>query len=222
MRVRRRRRGRIIPALVACFYAGIAVGWLLHAAFTPDPAPPARALADVPLEPRVERPSRQEHPAVDIARIADPTDAIETLRSRRLRLPLDDVDPEDMAGGFDQPRGPNRRHQAVDLIAPRHTPIHAVDDGTIARLIDHRTGGLSIYQRDWSGRFIYYYAHLQRYAPGLHEGQHVRAGDVVGLVGTTGNAPPDTPHLHFAILEQPDPRRWSGGRAIDPYLVFQP
>src|SRR5204862_4412166 len=103
----------------------------------------------------------------------------------------------------------------------RHTPIRAVEDGTIAKLFNSKAGGITIYQFDPDRAFCYYYAHLQRYAPGLHDGQQVSRGDIIGYVGTTGNAPPDTPHLHFAIFQLGADKRWWQGRPIDPYLVLK-
>ena len=114
-----------------------------------------------------------------------------------------------------------RVHEAVDILAPRHTPVQAVDDGTIAKLFPSKAGGNTIYQFDPNGRLCYYYAHLERYADGLHEGQAVSRGQVIGYVGTSGNAPPDTPHLHFAVNQLNADRHWWQGRALDPYEVFR-
>ena len=108
------------------------------------------------------------------------------------------------------------------MLAPRNTPVRAVDDGKIAKLFLSRAGGNTIYQFDPSERFCYYYAHLDHYAAGLHDGQLVAKGEVIGYVGTTGNAPPETPHLHLAILKLGDDKRWWKGTAIDPFLVFRP
>jgi len=160
--------------------------------------------------------------AGDPATSGDPNDAaITTLRHRRLRLPIDGAVVERLEGMFARTRDGSPPHEAVDIVAPRDTPIHAVEDGTIARLFTSTAGGLTIYQFDPDQRFSYYYAHLERYAPGLAEGQRVMRGDVIGFVGTTGNAPPDTPHLHFAIFELDAERQWWSGRPIDPYLVFK-
>ena len=87
----------------------------------------------------------------------------------------------------------------------------AVEDGVIGKLFTSARGGITVYQYDPTGAFCYYYAHLDRYAEGLREGQRVNAGDVMGYVGTTGNAPKDTPHLHFAIFRIDD--RAAGGKA---------
>jgi murein DD-endopeptidase MepM/ murein hydrolase activator NlpD len=121
---------------------------------------------------------------------------------------------------FQDARG-SRRHEAIDILAPRGTDVIAVDDGKIARIFTSAAGGLTVYQFDPSETFIYYYAHLDSYAPGLQEGSMLRKGDVVGKVGTTGNAPKDTPHLHFAISKVDPDKRWWGGTALDPFLVWR-
>jgi murein DD-endopeptidase MepM/ murein hydrolase activator NlpD len=136
-------------------------------------------------------------------------------------MPLDGADVESLKGGFAETRGSDRPHEAVDMLAPRNTPVHAVDGGSIAKLFTSKAGGLTIYQFDASGRLCYYYAHLERYADGLKDGQMVSQGDIIGYVGTTGNAPPNTPHLHFAVFELNADRHWWQGRPIDPYRVFK-
>ena len=79
----------------------------------------------------------------------------------------------------------------------------------------------TVYQFDPGGRLAYYYAHLEHYADGLREGQTVAQGEVLGYVGTSGNAPANTPHLHFGVFELDETHRWWKGKAIDPYLVFK-
>jgi murein DD-endopeptidase MepM/ murein hydrolase activator NlpD len=140
-----------------------------------------------------------------------------------IRLPLDDANVEAMKRGFAERRdGDSRGHEAVDMLAPRNTPVHAVEDGKIAKLFVSKAGGNTIYQYDPSGQFCYYYAHLDHYASSVQEGKPVSKGDIIGYVGTTGNAPANTPHLHFAIFKLDDQHRWWQGAAIDPYLVFGP
>ena len=127
-----------------------------------------------------------------------------------------------MEGNFAESRsGEPRGHEAVDILALRNTPIRAVEDGKIAKLFLSKAGGNTIYQFDPSERFCYYYAHLDRYADGLRDGQLVAKGEIIGYVGTSGNAPPNTPHLHFAIFELGDDKKWWHGTAIDPYLVYR-
>ena len=121
---------------------------------------------------------------------------------------------------FNDWRG-NHRHHALDILAPRGTPVVAATDGRIRKLLTSRAGGLTIYEFDPTQTLVYYYAHLDHYAAGLQEGDEVRAGDVIGYVGTTGNAPPNTPHLHFAIGVLPPGKQWWKGQAIDPYPILR-
>ena len=224
----RRRRGRMIPVLIACFYAGIAVGWWIHAAIggADRPAetveatagdssdPPVRAVSTVSDAPRAVAPA-----AATETIGADP---IASLRRHDLRVPIDDADVDDWKGHFEQRRGGGSRgHEAVDILAPRHTPVYAVEGGTIAKLFNSKAGGITIYQFDPDGEFCYYYAHLQRYAEGLADGKKISKGEIIGYVGTTGNAPPNTPHLHFAIFQLTTAKRWWEGKPIDPYLVYR-
>ena len=206
------------------FCAGLAMSWWLRGApplVLPAPAPafPAPAARGPTTITASEPPGGAQAPLHEPARIG--TDSVAELQRRTLRLPIEGAKVESLRGGFAERRNGNTRpHEAVDLLAPRHTPIRAVEDGTIARLFLSRAGGITIYQFDPSKRFCYYYAHLERYADNLREGQTVKTGDVLGYVGTTGNAPRNTPHLHFAIFELTKDERWWEGEAIDPYLVF--
>jgi murein DD-endopeptidase MepM/ murein hydrolase activator NlpD len=109
------------------------------------------------------------------------------------------------------------RHEAIDILEPRGTPVHAVVSGTVRKLFLSKPGGNTIYQFDEMGLYCYYYAHLDRYVAWLREGMQVERGDVIGFVGSTGNADPRTPHLHFAIFELGPERLWWRGKAINPY-----
>jgi murein DD-endopeptidase MepM/ murein hydrolase activator NlpD len=111
-------------------------------------------------------------------------------------------------------------HHAIDIMAPRNTPVRAADAGTVLQLSRSLLGGISIYQADQAERYCFFYAHLQGYAPGLSEGQSVARGQVIGYVGTTGNAPAGTPHLHFAIYLLDSARRCGAGTAINPYPLL--
>lgn len=159
--------------------------------------------------------------AVPTATMAPPADSPAELSDRALAIPVQGVTPDTLTRQFDDPRGASREHQAIDILAPRHTPVIAVEDGTIARLFLSKAGGTTIYQFDPSQRFCYYYAHLERYADGLREGEAVKKGQVIGYVGTSGNAPANTPHLHFAVFRLTDDKRWWEGTAIDPYDVLR-
>jgi peptidoglycan LD-endopeptidase LytH len=134
-----------------------------------------------------------------------------------LAIPVAGVARGDLTRQFDEHRSGGRSHQAIDIRAPRGTPVLAANDGRIERLLHNRLGGITVYQRDPARGFVYYYAHLQRYRAGLSEGDEVRKGEVIGYVGTTGNAPPEAPHLHFAIHRAGPDDRWWQGEPIDPY-----
>lgn len=136
-----------------------------------------------------------------------------------LLMPVAGADPERFRHSFVENRG-GRLHNAIDILAPRGTPVVAVADGVVAKIFNSAKGGLTVYQFDPTGTHCYYYAHLDSYAPGLHEGQQLRRGELVGTVGTTGNAPPGTPHLHFAVNVLDADRRWWGGTPIDPYPLL--
>ena len=172
-----------------------------------------------PALPAVPQPSRQA-PASESALPRIGADPMADLRSRQLTIPVRGVEADDLRSSFSEKRGTARVHEAIDILAPRHTPVIAVEDGTIARLFASQAGGTTIYQFDPKATYVYYYAHLQRYAPGLEEGARVRRGDVIGYVGTTGNAPEDTPHLHFAIFKMTDKKQWWDGTAIDPFGIL--
>jgi peptidoglycan LD-endopeptidase LytH len=136
-------------------------------------------------------------------------------------MPVSGIDPSSIHDTFDEMRGgATRRHDALDILAPRGTPVVATDDGTVKKLFTSVAGGLTVYQFDPDQRHCYYYAHLDAYAPGLHEGQILRRGDLIGYVGTTGNAAKDTPHLHFAVIRLDPDERWWTGTAIDPYPLL--
>ena len=143
---------------------------------------------------------------------------VANLRNRRLEIPVKGVDAGALVDSFNDARG-GRKHEAIDILAPRGAEVLAVEDGRIAKLFTSAAGGLTIYQFDRSQQFVYYYAHLDRYAD-VKEGNDVRRGDIIGYVGTTGNAPKNTPHLHFAIAKLDPDRRWWGGTPLDPFLVW--
>lgn len=170
-------------------------------AAAPVPAVPARAM---PVDPGAAPP------------VAAPTAPLPS----GLLVPVQGVAPAQLWPTFEDVRGEGRAHEALDIMAPAGTPVLAVVDGHIEKLFDSKQGGLTIYQFEPAGRHAYYYAHLERYAPGLAEKQQVRQGQVIGYVGSTGNADPAAPHLHFAIFVLGPEKRWWEGTAIDPYPLL--
>jgi peptidoglycan LD-endopeptidase LytH len=218
------RRVRLGCALLACFCTGALADGLLRMKYVRS-EPGVRDVATVRLRAETSGGAaaqlRGDTTRTASDRSSPPVAATTGLMpTGRLRVPIDGVEVEALKGGFDERRG-THPHEAVDILAPRNTPVLAVESGTIAKLFVSNAGGITIYQFDPSGRLAYYYAHLEKYADGLHEGQAVAQGDVIGYVGTTGNAPPGTPHLHFAVFELDETHRWWKGKAIDPYLVFK-
>lgn len=138
---------------------------------------------------------------------------------RAMIIPVAGVSRSAIRDMFDDARG-GRRHEAIDIMAPTGTPVIATDDGIVKKLFTSKPGGLTVYQFDPDQRFCYYYAHLDRYAPGLHEGQNLKRGEVLGYVGTTGNAPKNAPHLHFALIRLDKDRRWWKGTYVNPYPLL--
>ena len=161
-----------------------------------EPAPPAEKVSAPP--PRTPAPAR----------------------SARLLIPVKGVAAAALRDNFDDKRG-KRIHRALDIMAARGTPVLAAGDGRIAKVYTHALGGLCVYQYDANGEHAYYYAHLDAFAEGLKEGMELRRGDPIGFVGTTGNASPTAPHLHFAIIRLDADRKWYKGVPVNPfpYLV---
>ena len=137
-----------------------------------------------------------------------------------LLLPVQGLTRADLHDTFTDARSEGRVHDAIDIMAAAGTPVLAVADGTVEKLFDSKRGGLTIYQFEPSGRYAYYYAHLQRYADGLAEKQPIKRGQVIGYVGSTGNASAEAPHLHFAIFRLGPERHWWEGDALNPYPVL--
>lgn len=174
----------------------------------PAPAPsPTPELASVPVTVPATQP------------LSSPPSATEVI-TRSLIIPVPGIAPEAISDTFNEMRGSARRHEALDIMAPRGTPVVAVDDGVIKKLFTSQYGGLTIYQFDPSETVSYYYAHLDRYADGLKEGVAVKQGDVLGYVGSTGNASPSAPHLHFTIFRLGAEKRWWEGEALNPYPLL--
>ena len=145
----------------------------------------------------------------------------EALHARQLMVPVAGVSPQQVPDNFRAPRGWGVGiHGAVDILAPRGTPVLSADAGRVLRLHRNRKGGLTIYATDETERFVYYYAHLNAYGHGIIQGTHLARGQVIGFVGTTGNADRREPHLHFQVMVRPRGGRWWKGEPIDPRPFF--
>jgi len=148
--------------------------------------------------------------------------APDATTSTRLLFPVRGFENAPLRDTFAERRGV-RRHQALDIMAPRGTPVVAVDDGKVAKLLRNPIGGVTLYQLDRDESRVFYYAHLDSYAQGVSEGLAVRRGDILGFVGSTGNAPEHAPHLHFAIHELADgDKSWWRGTPVNPYPLLKP
>jgi murein DD-endopeptidase MepM/ murein hydrolase activator NlpD len=143
------------------------------------------------------------------------------LRARGLMVPVAGVAAASVPDTYDATRSESRRHEAVDIPALRGTAVVSADDGVVIALRQNRRGGLTVYATDPDRTFVYYYAHLDRYRDGLCAGSRVERGSVLGEVGTTGNADPSAPHLHFQVMQYPSDGRWWDGRPIDPRPFFE-
>jgi peptidoglycan LD-endopeptidase LytH len=181
-----------------------------------ESVPKARPVDEGPHDPLV---ARRSGPTISANTMVLGSD-VNDLRGRSLAVPVRGLDADQLVSSFHDARG-SRRHEAIDILAPRGSDVLAIENGTIAKLFTSNLGGLTVYQFDPSEKYVYYYAHLDSYAPGMKEGVTVQKGDVLGKVGTTGNAPENTPHLHFAISKLDPDKRWWGGTALDPFLVWR-
>jgi murein DD-endopeptidase MepM/ murein hydrolase activator NlpD len=150
---------------------------------------------------------------------AENDDGAAALASRRLIVPVTGIARASLRDTFNERRGASP-HEAIDIAAPRGTPVVAAGDGRIVKLFNSVPGGHTVYQFDPDQKFAYYYAHLDAYADGLKEGMPVKRGEVLGYVGTSGNATADAPHLHFAIFRLGPERHWWQGTPVNPFAFL--
>lgn len=164
--------------------------------------------------------SREATKVVRSAPVASPAASPPAASGDQLTIPVVGVKPGELTDSFAEARG-GRRHEAIDILALAGTPIVAAAPGTVEKLFRSEAGGNTVYVRSADRRTIYYYAHLRDYAQGLAEGQTVRRGQPLGTVGSTGNADPAAPHLHFAVLQTTQTATWwDSATAIDPYPLL--
>ena len=180
----------------------------------PTPAtstPRAETIPTIPATAPVPEAARQQQSAGDGAVL---------LAARRPMVPVEGIAPQALLDNYEQGRGA-RKHEAIDIMAPRGTRVFAVDDGKLVKLFRSVPGGLTAYQFDSQGELAYYYAHLDRYAEGLKEGAALKRGDLIGYVGSSGNASSEAPHLHFAVFRLGLEKKWWKGDPVNPYLALR-
>ena len=171
-----------------------------------------------PVEVPLPTDAETSAPAQHVTEISEPAQG----ETATLMIPVLDVSADELTDTYsDERAGGDRLHEAIDIMAPEGTSIVAAGPGTVERLFQSRAGGNTIYVRSADGQTIHYYAHLAEYAPGLREGQRIRRGQRLGTVGSSGNADPAAPHLHFAIMRTtPDAEWWEPATAINPYPLL--
>lgn len=146
---------------------------------------------------------------------------IPALRRQAPAVPVAGVAADKLVDSFDEMRGGTRRHNAIDIMAARNTPVVSVTAGRVLKLHNSVAGGLTLYASDATNRYIFMYGHLDSYRPGLVEGATLKRGEVIGFVGSTGNANPLGPHLHFVVTRSDNVKEWWKGTPINPYLVYR-
>ena len=192
----------------------------ISTAISPTPAPPSSMptiqSGTEPTPPSVNQTESAPQPS----ETAQPSPNL-SPSSTELLIPVAGVRPEQLRDTFQESRSEGRVHDAIDIPAPRGTPVLAAADGRILKLFQSKPGGTTLYQLSTDNRTVYYYAHLDHYAEGITEGRSVRRGDVIAYVGDTGNAGAGNYHLHFSILIVQDPKRYWEGTNINPYPLLR-
>lgn len=155
-----------------------------------------------------------------VSRRGKPSVNVPAASTSGLLIPVQGIAASQLTDTFTDARSANRLHDAIDIMAPAGTPVLAVADGHVEKLFDSKLGGLTIYHFNNDDTLAYYYGHLQRYADGISEKQSIKRGQLLGYVGSTGNASPDGPHLHFAVFMLGPEKQWWKGDAINPYPLL--
>lgn len=187
------------------------------------PAPSSQAAIDAALPAAPVVPTDLNELDLPVKPGAADSAALRTMpamNGAKLGVPVAGIKYAALADNFKQPRGSERQHEALDIMAPTGSRVLAVADGKLVKLFNSKPGGLTIYQFDPTATWAYYYAHLDRYADGVKEGMLLKKGDLIGYVGVSGNADPKAPHLHFAVFELTPARQWWKGTSINPYPLM--
>jgi murein DD-endopeptidase MepM/ murein hydrolase activator NlpD len=177
---------------------------------------PDLSQADLPLRPALEANALNTNSATSGAVVS----TVAATVPGKLLVPVEGVKSAQLTDTFYQPRGTQRQHEALDIMAPTGTPVRATADGKVVKLFQSKPGGLTVYQFDPSEQYAYYYAHLDRYADNIKEGMELKRGDVLGYVGASGNADPAAPHLHFAVVALTPEKQWWKGTPLNPFPLM--
>ena len=215
---------RVIALIIIAIAAGACARPVLYYP-TPvgQPAPqpaPAPSVSVTPADHGAAPTATQAGTAADLSASAVAAAGMAELRSRHIILPVATVTgPID--DSFDAERDDGERtHHAIDIMAPRGTPILSADDGRVLRMSSNKLGGITMYTTDPDGQLVYYYAHMERYNDAMTAGREIIKGDTLGFVGTTGNAPPNMPHLHFQVMVMPANGKYWEGEPINPFTLL--
>ncbi len=217
-------RGTLLFLLGALVGANVVYFVLTRAPHAPaDPTPPSAPIA-APMAAEAALPSAAPatgSPGTPATTPATPSPSPSPPPPPgRLSIPVQGIAATALRDTFNDARSEGRRHDAIDIMAPAGTPVLAAADGRIEKLFLSERGGITLYQFNPERTLAYYYAHLQRYADGIAEGQVLRRGQLLGYVGATGNADPAAPHLHFAVFALGPEARWWEGTALNPYPML--
>lgn len=215
--------GIVIGGAAVYNWAGKQRSFREVAQVTPQPSAGAVDPATPPTQPVGTRPRADlppDEPAGQFDVAGGTSASTSTLISAGLLIPVQGVTAAQLTDTFTDARSGGRVHDAIDIMAPAGTPVLAADDGTIVKLFNSKLGGTTLYEFDEKGDVAYYYAHLQSYAPGITENMKVKRGDVIGYVGSTGNASPSAPHLHFAVMVLGPEKDWWKGVSINPFPLL--
>ena len=186
-----------------------------------DSATPVRGFGPTELDSALRTDTTHALEVVDSTPAALPTAVDLGVLQRELTIPVAGIAKSELRDTYDEKRGGTRKHEALDILAPRGTAVLSAAPGRVLKLFNSKPGGLMVYAADSSERFILMYGHLDAYQPGLAEGQTLRRGQQLGIVGTTGNAPPTVPHLHFAVARSADVKQWWKGMPVNPFPMLR-
>ena len=234
MKWARHRRTRLALALLVTIVVAGALVWrvgrisrdgerkVLTWSATPSPSNSASAnTSGSPAEinsPTSAPPSPTVSPSVP--EIINPSSPTTPEAPPNLIIPVAGVRRDQLRDTFTEARSEGRVHDAIDIPAPLGTPVVAAANGKIVKLFQSERGGTTIYQLSSDSRFIYYYAHLDRYAENMVKGRELRQGETIAYVGDTGNAGPGNYHLHFSVAIVSDPKKYWTGVNINPYPLL--